>query len=117
MLVGCYWAILGFVGIRLCLLVARIGRIAIMASTRRMHFALLFIGAGLTLAAAQVLVPLQSGTVVLAGGLTVLAVAVLIVGVDLRRIPLLWTRRDRWSKPLKPLSENWGSNSGTWSLL
>jgi hypothetical protein len=91
LLIGYYWATLGFAGIRLCLLMARIGRIAVMPGTRRLCLALLFLGAGLALAAAQTLtglrVTLQVGTVVLSGGLGALAAVVLIVGLDLRRIP------------------------------
>lgn len=83
LLVGCYWATLGFIGIHLCLLMARVGRIAVLPSTRRLHAALLFLGAGLALAAVQTL---QAGTLVLSCGLAALAVAVFVIGFDLRRI-------------------------------
>ncbi|RSM45724.1 hypothetical protein DMA12_12605 [Amycolatopsis balhimycina DSM 5908] len=91
LLLGWYWATLGFAGVRLCLLMGRVGRIAIMPSTRRLHVALLFLGAGLALAAAQTLVipsgTLPVATAVSACGLAALAAAVLIAGLDLRRIP------------------------------
>jgi hypothetical protein len=92
LLLGCYWATLCFVGIRLCLLMARIGLIVVIPSTRRLHLALLFIGMGLGLAAAQTLTvtlraALHVGTVVLCCGLTALATAVLTASLDLRRKP------------------------------
>jgi hypothetical protein len=83
LLIGCYWATLGFIGIHLCLLTACVGRIAVLASTRRLRVALLFLGAGLALGAAQTL---RAGTPVLSCGLAALAVAVVITGLDLRRI-------------------------------
>jgi hypothetical protein len=85
-----YWVTLGFVGIHLCLFTARIGRITVMPSTRRLRLALLLIGIGLAFAAVQSLVAtvratLQVGTVVLPCGLAVLAAAVLVASLDLRR--------------------------------
>lgn len=87
LLLGYYWATLGLVGIYLCLLVARIGQIAVMPSTRRLRLALLSVGTGLALAAAQTLTAtLQVGHAVLSGGLAALAAAVLTAGLDLRRV-------------------------------
>lgn len=91
LLLGYYWATLGFAGICLCLFMVRVSRIAVMPSTRRLHLGLLFIATGLTLAAAQTLTttlraPLHVGTVVLSCGLAAHAAALLIVGLDLRRI-------------------------------
>lgn len=83
LLVSCYWTTLGFIGVHLCLLTARVGRIAIPPGTRRLRVALLFLGAGLALAAAQTL---RAGTFVLSGGLAALAAAVFVTGLDLRRI-------------------------------
>ncbi len=83
LLVGCYWAVLGFIGIRLCLLTARVGRIAVLPSTRRLGVALRFLGAGLALAAVQTL---RAGSLVLSCGLAVLAAAVFITVLDLRRM-------------------------------
>ncbi len=91
LLLGYYWATLGFAGICLCLLMVRVSRIAVMPSTRRLHLGLLFIGTGLTLAAVQTLTTLRPtvhvGTMVLSCGLAAHAAALLIVGLDLRRIP------------------------------
>lgn len=82
-----YWATLGFAGICLCLFMVRVSRIAVMPSTRRLHLGLLFIATGLTLAAVQTLTTLHGGTVVLSCGLAAHAAALLIVGLDLRRVP------------------------------
>lgn len=83
LLVAYYWATLGFIGIHLCLLVARVGRIAVLPSARRQRLALLFLGTGLALAAVQTL---RGDALVLSCGLTVLAAVVLRAGLDLRRI-------------------------------
>ena len=87
LLLGYYWATIGFAGIRLCALMARVGRIAVMPSTRRLCFALLFLGTGLALAAAQTLSTFRGGTVVLSCGFAALAAVLLMAGLDLRRIP------------------------------
>ncbi|TVT44314.1 hypothetical protein FNH05_21515 [Amycolatopsis rhizosphaerae] len=88
LLLGYYWATLGFAGIHLCLLTARLGRIAVVPSTRRLRLALLFAGTGLALAATRTLAaPVQGGTVLLSCGLAALAAPLLILGQDLRRIP------------------------------
>lgn len=85
LLLGYYWATLGFAGMSLCRLVARAGRIAIVPGTRRLRHALLLIGAGLGIAAGQALTTsLQAGPVVLGCGLAGLAALVLTAGLDLR---------------------------------
>ncbi|WP_020659242.1 hypothetical protein [Amycolatopsis benzoatilytica] len=83
LLVGSYWAVLSFIAIHLCLLTARVGRFAVLPSTRRLRLALLLLGAGLALAAVQTLL---TGTLVLSCGLAALAAAVFAAGLDLRRI-------------------------------
>lgn len=90
LLLGYYWTTLGSTGLCLCALMARIGRIAIMPSTRRLCLALLLIGAGLALAACQNLAatrltPLHAGTLAVSCGLAVLATAVIVTGQDLLR--------------------------------
>jgi hypothetical protein len=96
LLLGYYWATLGFVGIHPCLLMARIGRITAIPSARRLRLAVLLVGIGLALAAAQTLTAtllntaLHIGPVVLCCGLAVLAAATLVAGLDLR---LNWTRQ------------------------
>lgn len=91
LMLGGYWATLGFAGIRLCRLAVRVGRIAVVPGTRRLRLGLLFLGAGLALAAAQTLaVPGGTppvATAVPACGLAALAAAVLTAGADLRRAP------------------------------
>ncbi|HTI21258.1 MAG TPA: hypothetical protein VL652_09710 [Kutzneria sp.] len=87
LLLGYYWATLGFVGIHLCLLTARVGRIAVMPGPRRLHLALLAIGAGLAFAAVQILATavrtsVDVGLLLLAGGLALSAAAVLVAGHD-----------------------------------
>jgi hypothetical protein len=89
LLLGYYWSTLGFAGYRLCLLVARVSRIAIMPGTRRLRLALVFVGAGLALASAQNIAAIlpsgpAAGGLVLSGGLAAIAAAVLAVGLDLR---------------------------------
>ncbi|SEP53039.1 hypothetical protein [Amycolatopsis saalfeldensis] len=88
LLLGYYWATLVFAGVHLCLLVERIGRIAVMPSRRRLRLALLATGAGLACAAGQTLVTavraaVDAGALLLACGLALLAAAVLTVGRDL----------------------------------
>lgn len=91
--VSYYWATLGFVGFRLCLLVARIGRVAVPPSLERLRLALLCGGTGLALAAVQALAAadaggVRAGAMALASGLAALAVAVISVGRDLRARPV-----------------------------
>lgn len=87
-LVGYYWATLGFVALRLCTLVARVARTAVMPTTRRLRAALLLIGTGLTIAAAQnllsVLRTAGPGTLAAALALGLLAAATISAGHDLR---------------------------------
>ncbi|MEV7977370.1 hypothetical protein [Streptomyces sp. NPDC086519] len=85
-----YWLTLGFVALRLCVLVARISRTATLPTTRRLSAALLHIGAGLALAAGQNLLAAVR-TAPLAGSLAetvalgLLAAAAIGAGRDLRR--------------------------------
>lgn len=89
-----YWTVLGFAGFHLCLLMARIGRIAILPSMRRLCLALLLVGTGLALGAAQALAAtVHTGSVLLAGELVALATAILTAGLDLRRVPPGGARR------------------------
>ncbi|WP_103343836.1 hypothetical protein [Amycolatopsis sp. CA-126428] len=87
LLVGCYWSTLGFAGIRLCLLTARVGEVAVMPGARRLHVASLLVGSGLALAAVQAIEELRPESVLLSSGFAFLATAVLVVGSDLRHIP------------------------------
>ncbi|WP_329045805.1 hypothetical protein OG738_29875 [Amycolatopsis sp. NBC_01488] len=87
-----YWVTLGFVGFHLCLLVARIGRVAVLPSLERLRLALLCGGTGFALGAVQALVAagpsgVRADAVVLASGLATLAVALISVGRDLRGVP------------------------------
>ncbi|WBO64599.1 hypothetical protein [Streptomyces camelliae] len=86
-MVAAYWLTLGFVAVRLCVLVARIARTAALPSTRRLSAALLYIGTGLALAAVRNLLAAPPGplsaTETLALGL--LAATALSAGRDLRR--------------------------------
>lgn len=91
LLLGYYWTTLSLIGLQLCKLMVRIGRIASMPSIRRLRLALLLIGTGIALAALQSLAvilqaSLQPGALVLSGGLAALAAVVLISGLDLRFI-------------------------------
>ncbi|MER6024974.1 hypothetical protein [Streptomyces sp. NPDC001851] len=85
-----YWLTLGFVALRLCVLVARASRTAALPTTRRLSTALLHIGAGLALAAGQSLLGVVR-TAPLPGSLTetvalgLLAATALSTGHDLRR--------------------------------
>jgi hypothetical protein len=83
LLIGWYWATLGFVGVHVCLLAARIGRIAVPPGIRRLRWALLLLGVGLALAAGQ---SLEAGMFVSSCGLAALAAVVLVAGLDLRRV-------------------------------
>lgn len=85
-----YWLTLGFVALRLCVLVARISRTATLPTTRRLSTALLHIGAGLTLAASQSLLaavrtPPFPGSLTETVTLGLLAVTAISAGRDLRR--------------------------------
>ena len=91
LLVVYYWATLCFVGIGLCLLVARVGRVAVMPSKRRLSVALSLAGTGLSLAAAEtfataVRTAVDIELLTLCCGLAGLAAAVLTAALDLRRI-------------------------------
>lgn len=87
LLVGYYWATVGFVGLHLCVLTVRVARVAVLPSTRRLRHGLVLVGLGLTLAAAQTVpTAVEFGSVVRTGGLAALAAVVLAAAVDLRRI-------------------------------
>ncbi|HEY0536820.1 MAG TPA: hypothetical protein VGD53_00555 [Actinoallomurus sp.] len=84
-----YWAVLGFTAIRLCTLVARVAWTVTMPTTRRLCAALLLIGTGLALAAAQSLLaivrtPANTSSLTVALALGLLATATISVGHDLR---------------------------------
>ncbi|QDN94792.1 hypothetical protein FNV58_00245 (plasmid) [Streptomyces sp. RLB1-9] len=85
-----YWLTLGFVALRLCVLVARITRTAALPTTRRLSTALLHIGTALTLAATQNLLAvgrtaLRPGSLTETLALGLLAATALSVGHDLRQ--------------------------------
>ncbi|MGW3210068.1 hypothetical protein [Streptomyces sp. NPDC001135] len=85
-----YWLTLGFVALRLCVLVARISRTATLPTTRRLSAALLCIGTGLTLAASQNLLAavrtsLHPGSLAESTALGLLAATALSAGHDLRQ--------------------------------
>ncbi|MGJ5756376.1 hypothetical protein FB563_7132 [Streptomyces puniciscabiei] len=85
-----YWLTLGFLALRLCILVARISRTAHLPSTRRLSTALLCIGTGLTLAASQNLLAalhtaVSPGSLAESTALGLLAATALSAGRDLRR--------------------------------
>ncbi|MFF3916997.1 hypothetical protein ACFYZB_26600 [Streptomyces sp. NPDC001852] len=85
-----YWLTLGFVALRLCVLVARIATIAHLPTTRRLSTALLYIGTGLALSASQNLLAalrtaLRPGSLAEGVALGLLAAAALSTGRDLRR--------------------------------
>ena len=83
-----YWATLGFAGVRLCLVVARVGRTAVLPGAHRLRLALLCTGTGLVFAAAQVLASADgAGAVLLSAALTALAAPPLVAGLDLRGVP------------------------------
>jgi hypothetical protein len=85
-----YWLTLGFVAFRLCALVACIARTAVLPTTRRLSTALLYIGAGLALAASQNLLAVvrtapHPGSLAETLALGLLATAAISAGHDLRR--------------------------------
>ncbi|MGW2745109.1 hypothetical protein [Streptomyces sp. NPDC001450] len=85
-----YWLTLGFVSLRLCILVARIARTAVLPTTRRLSMAFLHIGTGLTLAASQNLLAVvrtapQPGSLTQTLALGLLAATTISAGHDLRR--------------------------------
>ncbi|MFI2203929.1 hypothetical protein ACH47Z_24735 [Streptomyces sp. NPDC020192] len=86
-MVGYYWLTLGFVALRLCVLVARVARTATLPSTRRLSTALLYLGAGLALAAGRNLLAAPPGpaSVTETLALALLAATALSAGRDLRR--------------------------------
>lgn len=89
-LVLTYWLTLGFIALRLCVLVARAARISALPSTRRLSTALLLTGTGLALAAGQILLTAlrttsRPGPLVETLALGLLAAAALGTGRDLRR--------------------------------
>lgn len=90
-LIGYYWATLVFTALRMCTLVARLARTATMPTTRRLRAALLLIGAGLSLAAAQNLLAIArtaaAGTLAITLALGLLAAATISAGHDLRARP------------------------------
>jgi hypothetical protein len=81
-LIGYYWATLGFIALRLCTFVARVGRTATMPGTRRLCAALLLIGGGLALATVQWLL---AGSFVVTAALGVLSAVTITTGYDLAR--------------------------------
>jgi hypothetical protein len=81
-LIGYYWATLGFVAFGLCAFVARVARTAVIPGSRRLCAALLLIGAGLGLAAAE---GLRSGSTVVPAALGVLSAVTIAIGYDLAR--------------------------------
>ncbi|MFC0432254.1 hypothetical protein [Kutzneria buriramensis] len=90
LLLVCYWVTLCFGGIRLCVLVARAGRVVAMPSGPRLHLALMFVATGLAVAAVQSFAaafrePSEVGLALMTCGLATSATAVLIAGMDLRR--------------------------------
>lgn len=89
-LVTYYWLTLGFVALRLCTLVARVTRTTVLPSVPRLSAALLYLGAGLALAATQSLLealsaPFVAQSLVDAAMLGVLAVTAICVGTNLRQ--------------------------------
>ncbi|MER6568669.1 hypothetical protein ABT288_21430 [Streptomyces sp. NPDC001093] len=85
-----YWLTLGFVALRLCVLVARISRTATLPTTRRLSAALLCIGTGLTLAASQNLLAaartaVSPGSLAESTALGLLAAMAISTGHDLRQ--------------------------------
>lgn len=83
-----YWAVLGFVGFRLCALVVRVGRVAEPPGLRRLRAGALLIAAGLALAAEQNLsATARAGGIGLSLGLVAVTAVLVAVGLDLRRAP------------------------------
>lgn len=84
-----YWAVLSFTAQRLCVLAARYARTAHLPTTRRLRVSATLIGAGLSLAAGQSLIPLirtapGAASLILALALTLLAAATITAAHDLR---------------------------------
>ena len=84
-----YWAVLSFTAQRLCILTARYARTAQLPTTRRLRASATLIGAGLSLAAGQSLIPLirttpGTGSLTLALALSLLAAATITAAHDLR---------------------------------
>jgi hypothetical protein len=89
-LVACYWATLAFIALRLCTFVARVARTAAIPTRGRLRAALLLIGAGLSLVAAQSMLAIagstpDAGSLTRALALVLLAAATVHAGEDLRR--------------------------------
>lgn len=89
LLLAYYWTSIGFVSVRLCVLMARAGRIAVVPGARRLHAALLCGGVGLAMGAIQTLAEHASlAGAVLSGGFAALAAVVLLAALDLRPLDL-----------------------------
>ena len=85
-----YWAVLSFTALRLCTLITRYARTARLPTTRRLRSAAMLIGAGLSLAAGQCLVPLiwtvpGAGSPALALAYSLLAAVTITAAHDLRQ--------------------------------
>lgn len=85
-----YRAVLSFTALRLCTLIARYARTARLPAARRLRSAAMLIGAGLSLAAAQCLIPLSwavpgADSPTLALAYSLLAAATIIAAHDLRQ--------------------------------
>ena len=93
-----YWATLAFGGLRLCALAGHATRVVIPPSARRLTTAVLLVGIGLTMAAAQNLASrphLALGTAMLSAGLGAVGIGTLATGYDLSRGLRLPVRRGR----------------------
>jgi len=89
-LIAGYWAVLSFTALRLCTLITRYARTARLPTTRRLRSAAMLIGAGLSLAAGQCLVPLiwtvpGAGSPALALAYSLLAAVTITAAHDLRQ--------------------------------
>jgi hypothetical protein len=87
---ACYWLMLGFVALRICVVAARTARSVNLPSNRRLSVALLMVGSGLALASSQnLLAAMHRGvdSIRMAQTLTlgVLAVTAIGAGKDLHR--------------------------------
>lgn len=85
-----YWLTLGFVALRLCVLVARIARTATLPTTHRLSTALVSIGTGLAVAAGQNLLATvgtapRPDSLAVTSALGLLAATAISIGHDLRR--------------------------------
>ncbi len=93
LLLVCYWGTLAFTGLRLCVLVGRLGRTAGLVTvpgTPRLRLSLLLVGAGLAAACGQSLAGAVQPTpdaaaLALAATLIIPAAAALTAGINLRR--------------------------------